>query len=259
VEDAHPLPRFRRCRLGDRRRLAVCQRPDYLWAVTFFGDTNAADWRRPSSIALILANLIPVVGVLQFGWEVFPLVFLFWTENVIIGAINVLKMLAANPKSPIAWGAKIFFIPFFCVHYGIFTLVHGVFVLVLFGGGMQGGMGFPGFDTFRRVMEQNHLGWAVLGLAVSHGFSFVTNYLGGGEYRRVSVPELMQQPYGRIIVLHITILGGGFLVAALRSPKLGLLVLVALKIALDLRAHFAERRKMALEPSPTNVVTEKVP
>ena len=35
------------------------------------------DWRQPSVIALILANLVPVFGVLFLHWEVFPLMFLF--------------------------------------------------------------------------------------------------------------------------------------------------------------------------------------
>jgi hypothetical protein len=55
----------------------------------------------------------------------------------------------------------------------------------------------------------------------------------------------MQQPYGRIVVLHLSILFGGFLMMALHSPVWGLLLLVGLKVALDLRGHFAERRKFA--------------
>lgn len=216
-----------------------------------FGGTTAADWLRPSVIALILANLVPVFGVLVLGWEVFPLMFLFWSENVIVGAFNVLKMLAADPESPLIWAGKFFFIPFFCVHYGLFTFVHGVFVIALFGGGLKHGAGFPNFATFWQTMQENHLGWAVLGLAVSRAVSFGTNYLGNGEYRRASLQQLMQQPYGRIVVLHIAILGGGFLVMALHSPVAGLLLLVGLKIALDLRGHFAERRKFAGQaPAP---------
>jgi hypothetical protein len=61
----------------------------------------------------------------------------------------------------------------------------------------------------------------------------------------------MQQPYGRIVVLHLTILGGGFLMMALHSPVVGLLLPVALKIALDLRGHFAERKKFANNSTPS--------
>jgi Family of unknown function (DUF6498) len=213
--------------------------------VNLFGNTSRADWLRPSVMVLLLANLVPVFGVLLLHWEIFPLMFLFWSENVIIGLFNVLKMLTANPESPGSWAGKLFITPFFCVHYGMFTFIHGVFVVALFGGGMKPGAGFPGPETFWRIMRENHLGWAVLGLAISHGISFATNYLGSGEYRRASLNQLMAQPYGRIVVMHLTILGGGFLMLALRSPVVGLLLLVALKTVLDLRGHFAERQKFA--------------
>jgi len=213
--------------------------------VNVFGGTSKVDWLRPSVIGLLLANLVPVFGVLALHWEICPLMFLFWSENVIIGLINVLKMLAASPDSPGSWAGKCFIIPFFCVHYGMFTFVHGVFVIALFGGGMGHRMGFPGPETFWHIMHENHLGWAVLGLAISRGISFATNYLGSGEYQRASLQQLMAQPYGRIVVMHLAILGGGFLMMALHSPVWGLLLLVALKTALDLRGHFAERRKFA--------------
>jgi hypothetical protein len=50
----------------------------------------------------------------------------------------------------------------------------------------------------------------------------------------------MGQPYARVVVLHLTIIGGGFLVMALGAPVLGLLLLVVLKIGVDLAAHLRE-------------------
>ena len=210
-----------------------------------FGSPTAADWRRPSVIALLLANLVPVAGVLFFGWEVFPLMFLFWSENVIVGGFNVLKMIFAGGGGGLGQASKFFIIPFFCVHYGMFTFVHGIFIVMMFGGGMQNGQGFPGVEKFWNVMQENHLGWAVLGLIISRGISFATNYIGNGEYKNVFAPMLMAQPYGRILVLHLAIIGGGFLVMALHSPLLGLLLLVALKTLLDLAGHLRERAKFS--------------
>ena len=60
----------------------------------------------------------------------------------------------------------------------------------------------------------------------------------------------MQQPYGRVVVLHLAILGGGFLIMALKSPTAGLVLLVVLKIILDVRSHWKERRRAAPESSP---------
>jgi len=211
----------------------------------FLGDISKAAWLRPSVIALVLANLVPVFGVIYFHWEVFPLMFLFWSENVIIGAFNVLKMLLASPDSPVSWIGKFFIIPFFCVHYGMFTFVHGIFVVSLFGGGLKHGVGFPNATTFWQIAQDNHLGWAIFGLAVSRGISFATNYLFNGEYKRASLQQLMAQPYGRIVVLHVAILLGGFLMMALHSPVAGLILLIGLKIIFDLRGHFAERKRFA--------------
>lgn len=219
----------------------------------FFVLPNAADWRKPSVIALILANLVPVAGVLFFGWEVFPLMFLFWSENVIVGVFNVLKMIFAGGGGGLGQASKFFIIPFFCVHYGMFTFVHGIFIMAMFGGGMGNGVGFPDLGTFWRTMQENHLGWAVLGLVISRGISFATNYLGNGEYKNILAPMLMAQPYGRIIVLHIAMIGGGFLVMALHSPVLGLLLLVVLKTLLDLGSHLCERAKFSV---PATIKTD---
>src|SRR5438067_13751016 len=46
-------------------------------------------------------------------------------ENVIVGGFNVLRMLWAQPDNPLIWVAKAGMIPFFIVHYGMFTTVHG--------------------------------------------------------------------------------------------------------------------------------------
>ena len=207
--------------------------------------SGAAGWLGPSVVALVLANLVPLVGVVVFGWEVFPVVFVFWIENVILGAFNVLKMITATVRGGAEMGVRFFLVPFFCFHYGMFCLVHGGFVFVLFGQGMMDPHGFPGPAMMIEAVSRLGLWWAVAGLAVSHGISFVANYLLGGERDRVALPQLMIQPYGRIVVLHLAILGGGFLIMSLGSPWYGLALLILLKIGLDLRAHLRERRRFA--------------
>jgi hypothetical protein len=201
-----------------------------------------------SSAALILANTAPLIGVLAHHWTVFAVVLLYWCENVVVGVFNVLRMLTARPDEALAWAGKAFIIPFFCFHYGMFTFVHGIFVMGLFGGGFgKSGMSLsPG--TLLTAIRQNGLGWAIAALVASHGFSFFHNYLAGGEYRRVSLAQLMGQPYGRVVVLHLVILGGGFLVLALHSAVGALILLIVLKTAIDLGAHLAERRKLAALP-----------
>jgi len=193
----------------------------------------------PSLLVLGLANALPIAGVLLLGWKVFPLVLLYWLENVVVGGFNVGKLLLAQPQEPAYSVGKLFLIPFFVFHFGMFTLVHGVFVFALFGA-----KSLPRFDSLDELpaaIRAYHLGWGVLALVVSHGLSFYWNYFENGEYRRASLPILMMQPYARLVVLHLAVLFGGWIVLTLGSPLLALLVLVALKTAADVRAHQAER------------------
>ena len=127
-----------------------------------------------STRVLIAVNVIPVVGVLFFDWGAFNVVFLFWLENLVIGFFAVLKMVTADPGKmsmremgglfasmipktkfsqhldrlpddvdvslgPVSSRASLFFlVPFFCVHYGIFMLGHGFFIVFLLGDGEAG-------------------------------------------------------------------------------------------------------------------------
>lgn len=187
---------------------------------------------------LVAANLVPLAGVLFFGWTVFATLLLFWLENVVVGAFNIARMLAAQPQSPAMWALKLFLIPFFVFHYGMFVTVHGVFVLTLFGG--VAGRGFPTPATFAHAIQAAGIAPAAWGLALSHGVSFAFNYIGAGQYRTAQLQALMMRPYGRVMVLHVVILVGGFLVATLGSPLLPLALLVVLKTGLDLFGHLRE-------------------
>jgi hypothetical protein len=239
-----------------------------------------------SAIVLVAANLIPLVGVLFFGWSLWTILAIYWAENGIVGLWNIPKILLAEGAllpgrvgagdrpwavQPVPGAGRVFMAGFFAVHYGLFWLVHGVFVLVLpsflgIGGihplepsGIPGFLGDPGsfanglpdptlggtVDVVGDIgpfglLDWSAVGAAALGLFVSHGVSFFVNYLWGGEYRTRTAAVQMFAPYGRLVVLHVTIIFGGFAVAFLGAPILLLVVLVALKTILDLRLHLRE-------------------
>lgn len=242
---------------------------------------------RRSMTALLVANLLPLFGVVALGWRAFDVVFLYWLENVVIGAINLLKILTCagsydgaaaraseridrvadslgvehgDPaeraakleelaaSSPLlTHSSKLFFAPFFTVHYGMFCLIHGVFVCVLLsdGGPMAGANPFDaGFEALGRFGIQV----AALALTLSHLVSYFSNFLARGEYLRITPPELMAQPYARVVVLHVAIVLSGFLTVALGSPIWLLVLLVAGKTWLDLRLHLREHREAKGEP-----------
>jgi hypothetical protein len=246
---------------------------------------------RTSAVVLIAANALPLFGVLFLGWDTFSIIALYWVENVIVGTINVLKMITSNPDASllvlgdadphdklnsermrrsrggsvvslrIAYHAsKLFFIPFFIFHYGMFCLVHGVLVFALFGHESRNGFGLFGpLASIGEVFSEHRMWLCVLSLAASHLWSFSVNYLGRGEYRRSNLMILMGQPYGRVVVLHLAILFGGFVTMALGSNILVLLILIAGKTMIDLALHLRERDKNALSQPQTRSTLPAAP
>ncbi len=204
-------------------------------------------WQRPSVVALFLANLLPLYGVMYWDWRVFPILFLYWFENIIIGLMNVLRMLVIDPRDRGLWIEKIFAVPFFTVHYGGFTAFHGLFVIAIFAGDQYPNLdaAFPGPELVLRVTGDYRLTAPIVLLTVSHALSFVSNYLRRGEYRLATLTSMVYSPYRRILVMHATLIFGGFLMLESGSPAAGLAVLVGLKIVLDLAAHLRERWRMS--------------
>ena len=116
---------------------------------------------------------------------------------------------------------------FFTVHYGLFWVVHGVFVFTFIPA--MTGLAVPGLapaasppDQFMPRMQGVDLpvfAFGVVGLAISHGVSFWMNYLGRGEYLTLSPADVMTQPYGRLVIMHLTILLGAFVSIFFGTPR----------------------------------------
>jgi predicted permease len=107
---------------------AVCHFPRYTLRMVLLSREKDTF----SLAALIGANLIPFAGVFFFGWDVSFIVLLYWLENLIVGFYNILKMATVKTTAKAAMLHKLFVIPFFCIHYGGFCAVHGVFLTVFF-------------------------------------------------------------------------------------------------------------------------------
>ena len=201
----------------------------------------------PALIVLVLANFIPVLGVLFRGWEVHQILVIYWLENIAVGIVNALKLLTNRHEgSPLP--AKIFLTGFFCIHYGIFTSVHGAFV---FSGLLADpSISIFGLNSVWDSISANSL--LFLSFLGSHLFSFIQNYHIRGEAVTMPLGRVMSLPYPRIFVLHITIIFGGMAISALGSPIFLVVVLVIAKTIGDIFFHRKEREKgtrSATQPS----------
>jgi Family of unknown function (DUF6498) len=227
-----------------------------------------------STGALISANLIPFAGIFLFGWDVKYIVLLYWIENLVVAFYNILKMLVLKTNKALGHAGKLFVIPFFCIHYGGFCAVHGFFLIHFFKigtGSSPFDIGSPWlgplvflqllFSVIAKIWASRppEMIWAVIGLTISHGVSFMENYILGGEYKTSSLKKLMHQPYQRIVVMHIAILAGGIFVMQLNSPLPLLIILVILKTAVDLYLHrrsHKETTQMTQQQDDQTVMTE---
>jgi hypothetical protein len=199
-------------------------------------------------MAAIVVNLVPVIGVLFWGWSAFALIFLYWLENVVIGVRTLASMIAnAVVLGGVSWLGALFFGAFFTVHYGMFCFGHGVFVMALFGGNAFGDsiLDLAGATQALLMRETNLL--IGLGSIVAWQLVQFVLFLTRGEVRRTNVTELMGAPYPRIIVLHITIIAGGFVLLLLNQPLAGLLMLALIKMAFDVAEIMRNE-----QPKPAN-------
>ena len=189
----------------------------------------------PSSLALIAANLVPLAGVLFFGWDLASVIVLFWAESAVIGFYTALKMAVVGKLT------AVLFVPFFIGHFGGFMAAHFLLIYSLFVRGAFATGQAPGAaEALSAIFRPLWLSLAAL--FISHGVSFVDNFLGRREYEGTTMKALMVAPYNRIIVMQLALIFGGWIILLLRSPLPALALFVLLKIVLDFSAHRKEHR-----------------
>lgn len=199
---------------------------------------------RLSIAVLVAANLVPLVGVLLWDWDVFLLLLLFWSENVIIGIFGIARMIVARTSDS---AAENLVLPlFFLVHYGGFMFGHFMVLFGMYSGGFEGS-GTSSIEPadYYGILAEN-LNWiAILALFISHGWSFVENYMGKREHERLTPGQAMALPYRRMFITHIALIAGGFFLVEQGQPLAGLVLLVAMKIGLDVVFHRREHARLA--------------
>jgi len=192
----------------------------------------------PSTVALIAANLLPLAGVLLFGWDLAHVMVLYWAESAIIGFYTALRICVVEKLMALA------VVPFFVGHFGGFMAVHFIFVYGIFIRSFGSSpTDFGDLEWMGEIFEP--LWPALVALAVSHGISFFVNFIGRREYSGETLSTLMTGPYKRLVVMHLTIIFGGWLVMLLDTPAPALALLVVIKTAADLLAHRREHRGLS--------------
>jgi hypothetical protein len=210
------------------------------------------------TMLLIAANALPLVGILLWGWDAFEILVLYWSETAIIGFWTLFRLSAfmLAPENSTATGWRRLLAPtavglFFTLHAGIFMLVHFVFLWSLFSGDWASRINGP--QSFVSVLIIGAGLWVpLLALFIVRGLMTLYALFGdrlvrlrsGGRRQTLRpVPRAAAvEPtegnaiggfYRRIIIMHLAILGGGFL--AMLGSIAPLVLLVVVKTVIDVR------------------------
>jgi hypothetical protein len=189
--------------------------------------------RRLEIAATIASAVIVAAGVLFFGWSTFAVLAIYWIENVVIGAFNLLRIIvaAARARQP---GNGVLLGAFFTLHYGLFCLAHAYVIVAIFGGGVDARHLFdPVAALIERVTAEPVGVAALLAIVVAAGIDAARWLASADELERADPQRALFAPYGSVVVLHVVLLVGGFLLQILRAPAVAALLLVGAKLASD--------------------------
>ncbi|MFX4272066.1 DUF6498-containing protein [Propionibacteriaceae bacterium Y1685] len=137
----------------------------------------------------VATNVVTILGVLVWGWPPANVFLLFFGENLILGVVTFVRLVTL-PEPNFGLAA------FFCLHYGIFAVVHGVFTA----------MTVIGLDP---VFDFWWLGLPLIFIAIRYVVELITGwFLGGGRLRGTPPNQVMFSPYPRVVVLHLAVILG---------------------------------------------------
>jgi len=213
--------------------------------------------RSLSLLALIAANSVPLLGVLFYGWDASLVLALFWIENLIIGAFNLVKMLILAARAMQL--NELFLCFFFVLHFGLFCSAHGLLLWDLLDLGKIdaslyfGDVGFGPLGMFAEGASvfigfiDLHGSVIMLGmaaLALSHTVSFIEHFILRGEIFTLTNRDMMARPYGQILAMHAGLILGAIAIDKFGSTVALLAVIVAIKLLVDLKLH-TRRHKLS--------------
>lgn len=208
-----------------------------------------------ASSILILSNLVPLAGLLWWGWDAFVLLCLYCLETAVIGFWTILRLATMSRDQGSVAGRSIastlVLSGFFTIHSGMFMTAHMAFLYILFAGPWAGKI-HDARDFIRLIVIGMGLWIPLLALFVGQGAIFINDAVNRFVFAKAprikaDDGEIMGDFYKRIIIMHVALMGGAFILQMIGQTA-PLIVLVLLKTALEIRFQMKLRRESS--PSP---------
>jgi hypothetical protein len=210
---------------------------------------NQIDFTKTSTLSLIFSNLLVIFFAIVDGISANEVLWIYWSQSVIIGIFNFIKMVTLKDfstegfkqgkKQPLPTRATaISSGVFFLFHYGFFHVIYAAFL-----------------GAFSEFSHSNGSSSGTKYFLLSAGMFFISYLIEFINSRKEQTEELpnigliMFAPYARIIPMHLTIILGGFIGAAgsifSTNTNLAIIVLfIGLKTVVDLITHSIDFKKL---------------
>ena len=187
----------------------------------------------PDTWLLLFSNLTVIVLAMVQGWDIVPLLWIYWWQSVIIGFFNWRRMKQlkkfstkglkvdgqyVQPTEKTKNNSSIFFL----LHYGLFQLFYLIFLL-----------------TLSKSIPSDVLLSVAVGIVIflfNHFFSYRYN-LQKDLTSTPNIGTMMFFPYFRVIPMHLIIFIGAW---AGRGSGVELFFFLLLKTGVDLLMHIIE-------------------
>jgi len=210
---------------------------------------SQVDFTKTSTLSLVFSNLLVIFFAVVDGISANEVLWIYWSQSVIIGIFNFIKMITLKefstegfkqgkkqmlPTRATAISSAVFFL----FHYGFFHLIYAVFL--------------GAFSEFSHS-EGSSSGTKYFLLSAGMFFiSYLIEFINSRKEQNDELPNIgliMFAPYARIVPMHLTIIFGGFIGAAgsIFSTNTNLVIIVlfiGIKTVVDLFTHSIDFKKL---------------
>ena len=224
---------------------------------------------QPATLTLVAINLVPLIGILVWGWDAFVLLMLYWMETAIIAFWSMVRLatLPGEAVGDLTFGAekrtisRPALIAVFTANAAGFMAVHLLLLWVMFAGDWSRRI-HSVRDFIQQMVVATGLWLPLLLLFIGHGLVLLFEAIGPGLSRmwgsgsRHPAWPPAREPQGeaillglyvRIFIMQLTIIVGAWFALVIGSVA-PFIILIIIKTVFDVSYHvIAARVRAALQ------------
>lgn len=158
---------------------------------------------------LILANIIVLIGVLLWGWELINVIFLYWVETIILSLFSIAKIILliyVNLQNANGFLAKAVNLVGYLI-LGLIYLSFLVFLLYMIlwfhSPTTKNGLQMSIKDYSFVINYTQYYILAIIVIFYKHGSNFIKNYIGKKEFGILTIEQITNQTFIHLSIFTI--------------------------------------------------------